>query len=331
MGISRKVISGKVWRLIKFVSLVEGKYARYSRQDIIEILDISESSFYRYVKDLRKAEIPIERDKQTGGYKIRRDYYMQPPDLTISEAMALLISGNSFLNNSELPYFPEINMATAKIMACLPDKTKSLLSSLEDRIHFTLDSLVDYSQYSEVFNKLNEAIQEEVNVKINYYTFSRDEVTERVVSPYMMHFNEGALYLIAYCHWRNKIKIFRIDRIREIELTDDKFKYPEDFSLEEYLGRAWSMERGEKEIEVKIEFRGRAARWVKEHRWHSTQELEEIDDDKVLMTVVTESRNEVKEWVLGFGAEAEVIEPEGLRKEIMDEVERMWWMYVLDW
>jgi len=317
----------KTWKLVKFISLVEGKYPRYNRQRLMDILDISESSFYRYRRTLEDAEIPIVQDKKTGCYKIREDYYMQPPKLTISEALALVVSGNSILNNNELPYSKEMNMAVAKIMAILPEKTKSLLSVLVDRINFNLDSLVDYSEYGEIFNKVNTAIQEEVNAKIKYYTFSRDEMTERVLSPYLVNFKDGVLYLIAYCHWREKTKIFRVDRIRKIELTDDKFRYPDQFSLEDYLGKAWSVERGEKEVEVKIKFKGIAARWVQEHKWHPTQELDELGDGDVMMTVVTGSMNEVKKWVLGFGAEAEVIAPQSLREEVMDEVRGMNQLY----
>lgn len=319
--------SEKTWRLIKLISLLEGKHAQYTRQRLTDILDISESSFYRYRETLEEAGIPIVYDQKTKRYKIREDYYMTPPELTPSEALALVVGGNSILNNRELPYSKEMNLAIAKIMAVLPERTKSLLSSLGDKINFNLRSLVDYGEYGEIFTTLNEAIKEELNVHIKYYTFFRDDVTERTVSPYVMHFNDGTLYLVAYCHWREEIRMFRVDRIQEIELTDNSFRYPEDFSIEEYLETAWKVERGEEEKVVEIEFSGRAARWVKEHRWHPTQELKELKGDKVLMKVITGSMHELKTWVLGFGAEAEVIKPESLRKAVVEEVKGMYQEY----
>jgi len=132
-------IEHKVSKLIKFISLAEQKYSTYSREEIMGILDISESTFYRYLRQLREeVEIPIENDQRTDGYKIREDYYMNPPNLNVAEALSLVLAGNTVLNNLELPYFREINMAIAKLMATLPDETKYLLSNLENKIHFNL-------------------------------------------------------------------------------------------------------------------------------------------------------------------------------------------------
>ncbi|MCK8816756.1 WYL domain-containing protein [Natroniella sulfidigena] len=319
--------SGKVWRLIKLISLVEGKYARYDRQDIMDILDIKKSSFYRYLKELEKADIPIDYDQKAGGYKIREDYHMTPPNLTISEALALVVGGNSILSNSDLPYFKEMNMAIAKLMASLPDKTREMLSQLEDRIHFSLNTLVDYEKHGEVFNLLNDAIREESNLWIKYYSHTGNKVSERTVSPYILNLKKGFIYLIAYCHKREEVRVFRIDRIREIEVTANKFKYPEEFSLKQYLGNSWGIMRGEEDIKVKVKFSGDLARWMKESNHHRTQEIEELEDGSIIMSFVSCGFNEIKGWILKYGADAEVIEPKSLREEIKAEVKKMGEVY----
>jgi predicted DNA-binding transcriptional regulator YafY len=313
----------KAWRLVKLVSLVESKYPRYSRQDIQDILDISSSSFYRYVKDLEDAGIPICQDDKTGNYKIREDYYLSPPKLNLSEALALIIGSKSIIQDSNFPYYEKANLALAKVVDTLPDKINSVLSTVEDRIHFSLNSLVDYNSCKEVFNKLDQAISEEKNVWVKYYTHSRDETSERTISPYVLDYKEGFFYLIGYCHWREQVKMFRVDRIREIKVTADEFEYPDDFSLQEYLGDTWGVERREETIEVKVEFSGDMARWVQENEYHPSQEITELDDGDILMEFETCSINEVKKWVLGFGAKAEVLEPEELREEIESEIEEM--------
>ncbi|MBM7556088.1 helix-turn-helix transcriptional regulator [Halanaerobacter jeridensis] len=317
-------ISTKVSKLIKFISMTEQKYSTYSREEIMDALNISESTFYRYLKQLREeVEIPIEKDQRTDGYKIREDYYMTPPDLSVSEALSLVLAGNNILNNLEFPYCNEVNMATAKLMATLPEETNYLLSNLENKIHFNLKSLVDYNNYSEVFNTLQQGIQETKKVRIEYDSASKNEVTKRKISPYALDFNEGALYVYAHCNLRQDMRVFRVDRIKGIELLDLSFIYPDDFSVEDYLGTAWGVECGKEEEEIKIKFTGRAVRKVKENNYHSTQELEEINEDEVVMTINTCSFNEVKEWILGFGAEAEVLKPERLREEVREEVDKL--------
>ena len=81
-------------------------------------------------------------------------------------------------------------MALAKVMDTLPDEINSVLSTVGDRIHFNLNSLVDYNSCKGVFNKLDKAIGEEVNVWIKYYTHSRDETTKRMISPYALEYKE---------------------------------------------------------------------------------------------------------------------------------------------
>lgn len=310
-------------KLVKFINLTERKYALYNRHEIMEILDISESTFYRYYNRLQEvAEIPLYYDKEKEGYKIRGDYHLKPPKFSTSELLALIFSANVILQNKNFPYYQEINLALAKLVATLPDKANKLLPLLNDRISFNLSPVIDYAEYSDSFYELNQAIQDEYNVWVKYYSKSSDELSERILSPYALTFDNGIMYLIAYCHLRGEVRIFRVNRIREFKKTNDNFKYPDDFSIKEYLGSAWGVERREEEIEVEIIFRGDAIDWVKEHQYHPSQEIKEVEAG-VVMSFTTCSINEVVKWVMGFGSEAEVLEPKFLRDKVKDEVRKM--------
>lgn len=118
-------------------------------------------------------------------------------------------------------------------------------------------------------------------------------------------------------------KKFRIDRIKKLKLTAETFKLPDDFSLAEELDNAWGVEQGKEEMEVRVKFTGRAARFVPEYHWSDRQEVEEIGENKIIFKVKTSSREEIKKWILGYGAEAEVLQPENLREEMQQEIEKM--------
>ncbi|TDX59018.1 helix-turn-helix transcriptional regulator [Orenia marismortui] len=320
-------ISDKAWKMIKMVSLIEGKHSQYSRQDIQRILGIKKNSFYRYKNCLEEAGVPIYYNRKLKAYKIRKDYYLRQPHLSLSEILALVASSNSILNDSELPYYEEINTSLAKITASLPDKVQAVLEPLKSRIHFSLNSLVDYSESREIHALLEDAIQEESNVWIKYYSYKRDKASERVVSPYILDFKKGFLYLIAYCHNKNETRMFRVDRIKDSKVTEDKFKYPDDFSLKKYMGNSWSVMRGDKDVKVKVKFTGDIARWIKENKYHPTQEVEELEYDSIIMSFTTSGLSEVKGWILKYGSSAEVLEPESLREEIKDEIKGMMGVY----
>jgi predicted DNA-binding transcriptional regulator YafY len=120
----------------------------------------------------------------------------------------------------------------------------------------------------------------------------------------------------------DKNRIFRIDRIQELNLTAETYKLPDEFSLAEELDNAWGVEQGKEEMEVKVKFTGRAARFVPEYHWSDKQEIENISENEIIFKVKTSSREEIKKWILGYGAEAEVLQPEDLREEMQHEIEK---------
>jgi predicted DNA-binding transcriptional regulator YafY len=120
--------------------------------------------------------------------------------------------------------------------------------------------------------------------------------------------------------------MFALDRIRDLELTDQTFAIPEDFSVQEYLGDSLHLERGEP-VEVAIKFDSYQARWIRERVWHSSQSIEELPDGSLMLRMVVGSLGEVKRWAMSFGSRAEVLEPERLREEIRREIERVGEVY----
>ncbi|MBC7345024.1 MAG: WYL domain-containing protein, partial [Clostridia bacterium] len=156
---------------------------------------------------------------------------------------------------------------------------------------------------------------------------SRDQVSERYLDPYHVRYHQGAWYLIAYCHTRAEVRIFALDRIRELKVMEERFEPVNDFSLEEYLGLSMGIERGYGVWEVAIKFTPFQARWIRERKWHASQEMEELDDGSLILKLKVAGLNEVKRWVLSFGKEAEVLAPPELREEIAAELAAMVALY----
>lgn len=78
---------------------------------------------------------------------------------------------------------------------------------------------------------LKQAFKEKRKVKINYYSLSSDEVTNRIVDVYKMH-NDC---IIAFCHLREEERTFVIDRINQAALLDDKYKIPKGWTPESII------------------------------------------------------------------------------------------------
>jgi predicted DNA-binding transcriptional regulator YafY len=83
-------------------------------------------------------------------------------------------------------------------------------------------------------------------------------------------------------------------------------------------------------VTVRIWFDAKTAPYIRERRWHSTQELHEHEDGAVTLQMVVRGLNDVKRWVLGYGQGAIVREPPELRKMVSSEIMKMYKNYLAD-
>ena len=144
---------------------------------------------------------------------------------------------------------------------------------------------------------------------------SRDDVTDRRVDPYHLTLHGGGFYLVAHCHLRQAVRIFAVERIRECEVLAARFDTPEDVRRRQVpRGRLGHHPRRRRHREGPL--RARLARYIRERLWHPTQSFRDCDGGRLEMTLRVADTLEVRRWILGFGPEAEVLEPAALREAL---------------
>ena len=129
--------------------------------------------------------------------------------------------------------------------------------------------------------------------------------------------------MIAYCHLRKDVRLFAVERIRSIALTDHPYQMPLGFNVQEYVQDALNVMRGRR-IEVELLFSEKAAAWVKDKTWHPSQEISPLKDGRLKMTLKVADNNELVGWILSFGSQAKVVSPESLRNKVSNEAKRIW-------
>jgi predicted DNA-binding transcriptional regulator YafY len=157
-------------------------------------------------------------------------------------------------------------------------------------------------------------------------TYQSQHATEpatRDVYPYGLARHKGSLYLAALAVEHESIRLYKVDRIDAAEITEFSFQRPADFNMSAYLAGAFGIYTGSGAVTVVVKFLPPAARFVQESRWHASQVLTQERDGSLLARFTLSTTVEIKSWVLGFGANAVVIEPEELRAEIARELEQM--------
>lgn len=116
--------------------------------------------------------------------------------------------------------------------------------------------------------------------------------------------------------------LFAVERIRECQVLAVRFDVPEKFDVEKYLAGAWGIIRGDI-VTVKVLFARSLARYIRDRLWHPTQKFHDLDDGRLEMTLRVADTLEVRRWILGFGPEAETLEPATLRDALRREAEAL--------
>lgn len=309
----------KIFRILKIITLLESGHKKWTARKIADFFDVSVRTFHRDRELMEEIGVPIYYNDKLKTYDILDTFKFDPPSINREEALALLLACK-FFKEENFHYQKELETILAKIRNSLPKTVKQVLTGLEKKITFQHSPSVNISKQKII--ELENTIDSLNTIKMKYYSMSNDQDTVRKVDPYNLYFKKGAGYLIGYCHLRKEIRLFRIDRIKKLDVLDNTFVWPEDYSLENYLGNVWGVERGE-DIRIKLLFSGFAAKYVQEYKWHSSQQIEDLNEDQIIFRVKTGSIEEIKNWILGFGSEVKVLEPEELKLEIKEEIEEM--------
>lgn len=179
-----------------------------------------------------------------------------------------------------------------------------------------------YRQHQETIDLLTQAIGKARTAQIRYYSASRNTTTRREVDPYRLWYAAGGLYLIGYCHLRKDVRMFAVERIRSVTPTDHPYQWPLGFNVEEYVQDALMVMRG-RPIEVELLFSKAAAAWVKDKVWHPSQATFPLKDGRLKMTLKLADTNELVGWILSFGGQVRVLQPEVLRQKVKEEAKKV--------
>ena len=310
------------WRLYEIDKLIAGGYYPNCVY-LAEHLEVHKRTVERDIERLRdQFRAPIEYDPKRKGYYYSAPFSLPAMKLQEGEAIAIFLGQKLLAQCKGTSLEDSLKKAMLKIRLLLPDEIEVDLERALEAVSFHVDPLRgDEIKVAQTYQVIAEAMGKGRTVQIDYYTASRDDHTRRKIDPYHLRLSEGSWYCIGFCHERKEERIFALDRIKSIRITDETYQIPSSFSVEEYFGDSLTLERGEPQ-KVVIEFDKTQVPYVRDKVWHSSQSLEDLPDGGLRLSLITGSLGEVKRWVMSLGQHAVLIEPQFLRDEIREELER---------
>ena len=239
-----------------------------------------------------------------------------------TELMALVFSRNLLrpLEGTEIQ--ASLSSALNKAAAALPPQGHEYVREMEKIFSVGLGPHKSYRQHKETIDRITRAIAQTKTAQIRYYSASRNSTGRREVDPYRLWYAAGGLYLIAYCHLRKDVRMFAVERILSITLTDHPYQLPLGFNIEDYVQDALMVMRGRR-IEVELLFAKTAAAWVKDKLWQPSQEISLLKDGRLRLTLKVADTAELVGWILSFGSQVRVVRPDKLRQKVKEEAGRI--------
>ncbi len=308
------------WRIIQ---LLENRKKGYSVAELSAKLETAKRNVYRDLDALQSAGFPLYSEHEDGRSSWRLVSAFKTGlhfPFTPTELMALHVSRDLMAVFEGTAFHESLETFFAKVKAALPPQTMRYLENIAGRLTIGLGSRKAFRGFKEVIKRVSEAVAQRKQIEIRYRAASTGRETTRRVNPYQVWVMGGSFYLIGYCHLRDSVRTFSLDRISSLRELDEQFRFPKDFSLDDYLQTAFRVMRGQPET-IKVRFGPGAAEVVKERIWHPTQEIRDRSDGGVVVTLRVPVNYEVISWILGFGSAAEVLEPLSLKERIVGELQ----------
>lgn len=264
-------------------------------------------------------KFPIYTDPVEGRTRWKlTDGFSRVPALQFSatELMALAFTQDLARPLEGTPIKESLDTALIKAKQALPAEAEEYLQSMQGWFSAGIGSHKDYREHRENLDQLARAIAKKRTIEIRYYTATRDRTSRRKVDPYHIWFAGGALYLIGQCHLRSDVRMFAVDRILSLTVTNLPCQIPLGFNVEDYVRNALSVMRGGELIEVELRFDRQTSAWAKDRIWHSSQKSTMDKDGCLTLQLLVSNNPELVGWILSFGAGVRVVKPEDLRRQL---------------
>jgi predicted DNA-binding transcriptional regulator YafY len=302
-------------------SLQSGKFPNAST--LARELEVSTKSIHRDLEFMRdRLNLPIEFDSTRNGYSYTGEVSAFPTmQITEGELFALVVAEKALQQYRGTSFEKPLLSAIKKMEQALPDTISLNLADIEQTISFRTraEQILDLK----IFDVLAKAAARREQIELAYRKPGQTKPEARVVDPYHLANINGEWYLFAFDHTRKDIRTFAPARIKSVKPTGKTFERPQKFSLEKRLRDSFGVHSGQGEHSVVIRFNPRAADYVREKKWHESQQLRELKNGGVELSLKLSSLSEIERWVLSWGGDAKVLKPLELAKSVRVSAKRI--------
>jgi predicted DNA-binding transcriptional regulator YafY len=298
-----------------------------TRAEFLSELEVSAATFKRDLEYMRdRMRLPIVWNAARQAYHLGRtssgiERYELPGLWFSSAEVQALLTVDQLLSGLEPGLLAEMLKPFRERIRRLVDTGDHSLEELGRRIK--IRSMAARFIPPRYFELAASGTLERKRLRLVYFARGTGESNERVVSPQRLVYYRDNWYLDAWCHLRKGLRVFALDSIERATLLEEKAKDVPESQLERELSGSYGIFAGTPTQVAVLSFSPERARWVAREQWHPDQKGRTEPDGRYIVEIPYSDDRELLMDILRHGAEVRVLAPEGLRRRVRDELDRV--------
>jgi len=305
-------------RLLSILLLLQA-HQRMTARELAQRLEVSERTILRDMSALGSAGIPVRAERGVGGGWMLLDSYRTTlTGLKEAEIQALFLTRPQRLL-ADLGLDKAAEVGLLKLLAALPSASRRGAQDISQRIHVDVGGWRRAEESTPLLPILQEAVWQERRLRMVYQR-GDESVVERVVDPLGLVAKGSVWYLVAGVD--GEARSYRVSRVREATLLEESCARPDGFDLASYWERSTqeftaALPRYLATLRVEAALLGR----LRQGERYTQLEAEEPPDAEGWAQVEMrfEEEHNAVEFILGFGDRIEVVAPDELRAQVIQQ------------
>jgi len=303
---------------MKLILMLQNEKKKITVDDLADTFDVSRRTIFRDFNVLSELNVPVTWDEYSGygvipGFKV-------PPLMFTSKELATIMVGLNFVKSQvDQNLVNDAKGVELKIKDVLPDDLKTFMESLDNRtivdpfLHFAFEKKEGGSWYL-----ISSAISQNKTIEFSYTSISEDTTTSRKIDPYLLVFYRDHWNVIGYSHKREAIRNFVLNRMENVNITDEVFERNREMDAEALI---FNSNKSGQIVEVLVD--ESADRAFRANLPTKIFKEEAASNKKIKVSFKFENLGYINEWLLQFGNSVTVEAPEELIEKRKSLLEKM--------
>lgn len=313
-------MTGPIARVLTVLELLQS-HKRLGGAELADKLGVDRRTVRRYISVLEDMGVPVTTEQgRYGGYMLVPGFKLPPMMFTDEEVMAVSLGLLAARQLGLVEATPAIDSVQAKLERVMPDGLKRRARAISETTKLMLarpTPLLD----DRLLMTLTHAVRKEQRIAFTYHTPDKDP-TRREADPYGLLFQHGRWYMSGYCHLRNDMRSFRLDRMAGAHLLPEKFTRPPGFDAAKHFIQSLNSMATNHRVLVILHTDAETA--ANSFTFCPDAEgLFQHHPDGLLLDTRTDSFEWFASWLAQLHFEFTVLEPAGLKEALCKRAARL--------